>query len=190
MSTRSFIAKQIGDDKYLTIYCHCDGYLSYNGAMLIDHYNSEEKVDELLKLGNLSSLCKKLNPDPSKPHSFDYDERQKDVTIAYGRDRGDKNIEARTLTMEQLDDPNNWTEYVYIFNKDDGWKYFHSGQSEKGLRNIEEDLKKEYAMYGTERIPNHYGFVNQDIVDYLLEQQGLDTSSDSQLENAEPTVLM
>lgn len=190
MSTRSFIAKQIGDDKYLTIYCHSDGYLSYNGAMLIDHYDSEEKVDELLKLGDLSCLCKKLNPDPSKPYSFDYDERQEDVTIAYGRDRGDKNIEAQTLTMEQLDDPDNWIEYVYIFNKDDGWKYFHSGQSEKGLRDIEEDLKKEYAMYGTERIPDHYGFVTQDIVDYLLKQQGLETASDSQLENAEPTVLM
>ena len=190
MSTRSFIAKQIGDDEYLTIYCHSYGYLSYNGAMLIDHYNSEEKVDELLKLGDLSCLCKKLNPDPSKPHSFDYDERQEDVTIAYGRDRGDKNIEAQTLTMKQLDDPDNWTDYVYVFNKDNGWKYFKSGQSEKGLRDIEEDLKKEYAMYGTERIPNHYGFVTQNIVDYLLEQQGLNTSSDSQLENAEPTVLM
>ncbi len=190
MSTRSFIAKQIGDDEYLTIYCHSDGYLSYNGAMLIDHYNSEEKVDELLKLGDLSCLCKKLNPDPSKPHSFDYDERQEDVTIAYGRDRGDKNIEAQTLTMKQLDDPDNWTDYVYIFNKDNGWKYFKSGQSEKGLRDIEEDLKEEYAMYGTERIPNHYGFVTQDIVDYLLEEQGENVMSDSDLENAEPTVLM
>lgn len=48
MSTRSLIAKQIGEDAYLTIYCHSDGYLSYNGAMLIDHYNSEEKIDELI----------------------------------------------------------------------------------------------------------------------------------------------
>lgn len=190
MSTRSFIAKQIGEDEYLTIYCHSDGYLSYNGAMLIDHYNSEEKVDELLKLGDLSCLCKKLNPDPSKPHSFDFDERQDDVTIAYGRDRGDKNVEAQTLTMEQLDAPDNWTEYVYIFNKDNGWKYFHSGQSEQGLRDIEEDLQKEYATYGTERIPNHYGFVTQEIVDSLLDEQSNHVMSDAELENAEPTVLM
>ena len=190
MSTRSLIAKQIGEDAYLTIYCHSDGYLSYNGAMLIDHYNSEEKVDELLKLGDLSCLCKKLNPDPSEPHSFDYDERQENVTIAFGRDRGDTNVEAQTLTMEQLDAPDNWTEYVYIFNKDGGWKYFHSGQSEQGLRDIEEDLQKEYAMYGTERIPDHYGFVTQDIVDSLLKQQGLETEANTQLEDAEPTVLM
>lgn len=190
MSTRSFIAKQIGDDKYLTIYCHSDGYLSYNGAMLIDHYNSEERVDELLKLGDLSCLCKKLNPDPSEPHSFDYWERQKDVTVAYGRDRGETGTEAREYTMAQLDAPDNWTEYVYIFNKDDGWKYFHSGHSDEGLRDIEEDLQKEYAMYGTERISNHYGFVDQDIVDSLLEEQNNHVMSDAELENAEPTILM
>lgn len=190
MSTRSFIAKQIGDDEYLTIYCHSDGYLSYNGAMLIDHYNTEEKVDELLKLGDLSCLCQKLNPDPTKPHSFDYGERQKDVTVAYGRDRGETNIEARTYSMEKLDDPQNWTEYVYIFNKDNGWKYFRSGQSEQGLRDIEEDLKKEYAQYGVERLPNHYGFVSQDIVDSILEEQDTSFVNDEELQNVEPIILM
>lgn len=190
MSTRSYIAKQIGEDKYLTVYCHNDGYLSYNGAMLIDHYNSEEKVDELLKLGDLSCLCEKINPDPSKPHSFDYGERQKDVTVAYGRDRGESGTEAREYTMDQLDDPNNWTEYVYIFNKDNGWKYFHSGQSDQGLCDVEEDWEREYAMYGTERIPNHYGFVNQEIVDSLLKEQNENLISADELENAEPTVLM
>lgn len=190
MSTRSLIAKQVGNDKYLTIYCHSDGYLSYNGAMLIDHYNSEEKVDELLKLGDLSCLCKKLNPDPSMPHSFDYDKRQADVTVAYGRDRGETNIEARTLSMADLDNPENWTEYVYIFNKDNGWKYFKSGYSDDGLRDIEEDLKTEYARYGVDRIPDHYGFVTQDIVDYLLKEQEETVISDAELENAEPTVLM
>ncbi len=190
MSTRSYIAKQIGEDKYLTIYCHSDGYLSYNGAMLIDHYNSEEKVDELLKLGDLSCLCEKLNPDPSKPHSFDYHERQEDVTIAYGRDRGDKDTEAGEYTMAQLDDPNNWIAYVYIFNKDNGWKYFRSGHSDEGLQDIEEDLKEEYNLYGTDRIPGHYGFVNQEIVDYLLKEQNESMVSNAEPENAEPTVLM
>lgn len=35
MSTRSFIAKQTGEDEYLTVYCHSDGYLTYNGALLL-----------------------------------------------------------------------------------------------------------------------------------------------------------
>ena len=37
MSTRSYIAKQIGDNQFHTIYCHSDGYLTHNGAMLLDH---------------------------------------------------------------------------------------------------------------------------------------------------------
>ena len=86
MSTRSYIAKQIGDNKYRTIYCHSDGYLTYNGAMLLDHYNSPEKLDELLRLGDLSCLGVNINPDPSRPHSFDHKKRQDGVTVAYGRD--------------------------------------------------------------------------------------------------------
>ena len=92
--------------------------------------------------------------------------------------------------MGKLDDPQNWTEYVYIFNKDDGWKYFHSGQSEQGLRDIEEDLKREYAQYGVERLPNHYGFVSQDIVDSILEEQDTSFVNDEELQNVEPTILM
>ena len=62
MSTRSFIAKQIGDNEYLTVYCHNGGYLSYNGTLLADYYNTPEKVDELLKLGDLSYLQKACSP--------------------------------------------------------------------------------------------------------------------------------
>ena len=47
LSTRSFIAKQTGADEYLTVYCHSDGYLTYNGALLLDCYNTPEQVDEL-----------------------------------------------------------------------------------------------------------------------------------------------
>lgn len=115
MSTRSFIAKQIDNDSYLTIYCHSDGYLTYNGAMLIDIYNTSEMVDKLIALGDLSSLNIKLEPDPNYPHSFDYDKQQEDVTVAYGRDRNYKDTGARIMTLKELDDPENWTEYVYIF---------------------------------------------------------------------------
>ena len=71
MSTRSLIAKQIGEDKFRTIYCHCDGYLEHNGRILLEHYNTVEKLDELLGLGSLSFLAPKINPDTEKPHSFE-----------------------------------------------------------------------------------------------------------------------
>lgn len=181
MSTRSFIAKQIGDDQYRTIYCHSDGYLTYNGAMLVDHYNTPEVVDELLNLGDISSLGERLNPDPSQPHSFDYKQRQDGVTVAYGRDRGDKDIDAQIYSMRKLDDPNNWTAYVYIFTQDNEWKYFRARQSGDGLRDVNNDLESIYNEYGMTRPEGYYGFLTENIANELKrilaegqEQEGTD----------------
>ena len=91
MSTRSYICMEVGDDQYKTIYCHSDGYLSHNGALLLKYYSDREMVERLLERGDLSSLEKKIEPEPGHPHSFDWDKRQKDVCVFYGRDRVDKN---------------------------------------------------------------------------------------------------
>ena len=116
MSTRSFISVEQDDGSYKGVYCHSDGYLTYNGAMLLDHYNSGEKADALIALGDLSLLCEKLYPDPDKPHGFDYDKRQPDVTVAYARGPGEKNTEAQIVTPESA--LNSWGEYLYVFCKD------------------------------------------------------------------------
>ncbi len=170
MSTRSFIAKQIGADTYRTIYCHSDGYLTYNGALLLDRYNSEDMVDKLLALGDISYLGLELEPDPSKPHSYNFDERQAGVTLAYGRDRGEKNIDARNMSLKKLDDPYNWTEYVYIYSKEGVWKYFEAGHSGEGLRDVKDDLNAEYARYGIKRPEGYYGFLSEGIVEEMKEQ--------------------
>ena len=140
MSTRSYICMEVGDNRYKTIYCHFDGYLDYNGKMLTEYYNDRARVEKLLELGDLSILREKIDPAPDRHHGFDFNEQQKDVSVFYGRDRGDEGAAARIMTMEELDDPENWTEYVYIFNRDGQWKYFESGQSWKGLRDVREDL--------------------------------------------------
>lgn len=167
ISTRSNIAKKIGEDAYLTIYCHADGYLTYNGAMLLDNYNTPERVDALLALGDLSTLQEKLEPDPNSPHSFDYNERQKGVTVAYGRDRGDSETEARVFSLAQLNNESNWTEYVYIFDENNKWKYFRTGQAKNRLRDVGDDLEKEYQQYGMHRPSGYYGFLDDEIADYL-----------------------
>jgi hypothetical protein len=62
MATRSIIAKieakGIGgaDDTIKAVYCHNDGYLSNNGKKLDQHYADEDKVNELLAGGDMSSL--------------------------------------------------------------------------------------------------------------------------------------
>lgn len=97
----------------------------------------------------MSSLEKKIEPEPGHPHSFDWDKRQKDVCVFYGRDRGDKNIQAEPLTLEELDDPQNRTEYVYIFTREGQWKYFRYRESKKGLRDVQGDLRKELEEEAT-----------------------------------------
>ena len=125
MSTRSYICMEVGDNRYKTIYCHFDGYLDYNGKMLTEYYNDRARVEKLLELGDLSILREKIDPAPDRRHGFDFNEQQKDVCVFYGRDRGDEGAAARIMTMEELDDPEN---------------YFESGQSWKGLRDVREDL--------------------------------------------------
>lgn len=178
MSTRSFIAKQIGEDQYRTVYCHSDGYLTYNGALLLDHYNTPEKVDELLALGDLSVLDTRLYPDPDRPHSFDYDKRQDGVTVAYARDRGDRDTQADIKSLAQLDDPNNWTAYVYIYTKDNEWKYFRAGHSQEGLRDVDEDLETAYAEYNLTRPKGYYGFLSESVVEELRREYEMDLESD------------
>ena len=161
MSTRSFICVEQDDGSYKGVYCHSDGYLTYNGAMLLDHYNSREKADALIALGDLSLLCEKLYPDPDK--------RQPNVTVAYARDRGEKNTEARIVTPESALD--SWGEYLYVFCKDGKWRYYALCDDQPELRDVETDLAKEFEAMGIERPKDEYGFFPQERIDRLKKEQ-------------------
>jgi len=56
MATRSRIGIQLADDSVLSIYCHWDGYPEYNGVKLQQHFNTTEKVAELIDGGDISAL--------------------------------------------------------------------------------------------------------------------------------------
>ena len=56
MATRSYIGKRFEDNKIHYIYCHWDGYPSHNGVLLTDYYSTDDKVTELINLGDLSCL--------------------------------------------------------------------------------------------------------------------------------------
>lgn len=120
MGTRSNIRS--GDK---SIYCHWDGYPSHNGKILLEFYNTDEKVNELLSLGNISSLREKLKPEDGQEH--DFDNPAKNVTIAYHRDRG-----------EPLEF---WTEgcgedYFYVFHESE-W-YFKSTYDDDDYYNLKD----------------------------------------------------
>ena len=162
MSTRSYICIENEDKTITGIYCHSDGYLTYNGAMLIDHYKDRKKVEELISLGDVSTLQPKLYPKKDKCHSFEYDERQEGVCVFYGRDRGDTDIQASIVNFEELNE-NFLIEYVYIFGLDNKWRYFEGGKyNNTGLMEVEEGLKKEYQELGFNRPKNVYGYYTEE----------------------------
>ena len=155
MSTRSLIGIQRDKDKFECIYCHSDGYLSYNGAMLLDHYSDKEKVEKLLKLGSISLLERKLEPNPEQEHSFCFNKRQEDVVVAYTRDRGDEMEPSVTLSLDKMSDYG-WIEYSYFLDLDNKWKYIKN--PDKTIRDVKEDLDKEYKSMKIKRPKDFYGF--------------------------------
>lgn len=83
MSTRSRIGIVNADGTITSVYCHYDGYPEHNGIILRKYYNSEGSALDIVTLGDLSLLAKRLKTD--QPHS---DKNPiPNVTIAYHRDR-------------------------------------------------------------------------------------------------------
>jgi hypothetical protein len=156
MSTRSLITIEQPDGTYRAIYCHCDGYLTHNGAMLLDHYKDRSKVQELLNLGDISLLAPNVNPEPNKPHNFEYDKRQDGVVVAYQRDRGETNCDAKIMSLDELFEQS-WIEYFYIFDLKGEWKYYHYEQPYE-LKDVKVELEKQYENLGIKRLENFYGF--------------------------------
>jgi len=91
VSTRSSIAYLNKDGSVDSVYCHFDGYPEGVGSCLVNCHNNDEDAKHIIELGDMSHIEEKLDPDG--PHSFD--NPQHGVTVFYGRDRGEKNVDSR-----------------------------------------------------------------------------------------------
>ena len=67
MGTRSTIALEFADGTVEQVYCHWDGYLEHNGAILAEHYSDPFKLRDLIDLGDMSSLGERIGTQ----HAFD-----------------------------------------------------------------------------------------------------------------------
>lgn len=113
MATRSTIAVQHQDGTVSQIYAHWDGYLEHNGRLLETHYTTLELVEELVSLGDISSLRERIEP-LGTAHTFDTPEN--DVTIYYGRDRGEKDVSPQKFAnLSDYMENGGGQEYDYIF---------------------------------------------------------------------------
>ncbi len=59
MATRSRIGIELSDGSILSAYHHWDGYPEWLGRILTTHYNTKEKVSELIDGGDCSSIWTK-----------------------------------------------------------------------------------------------------------------------------------
>lgn len=128
MSTRGNIGVQQPDGSVHYVYHHSDSYPSYLGKMLLEHYNNREAAEAIVALGDLSYVDKRIAPDEGEDHHFDYHRRAPGVTVAYGRDRGEDNVDARTTNcIEDILEQEHAYCWVLGPNEDDGhWLYVNT----------------------------------------------------------------
>lgn len=142
MSTRSDIIVKRNDGKFARVYCHSDGYPAYNGQCLQRFYATYAKAMQLIRLGDLSSLAPLPAPPKGVAHSFDA--RAEGVTVAYRRDRKEKDVSAQVFETfadcrEDLADSD--TEYGYVF-QDGAWYVFDSSNIDSPLELLSDVLAK------------------------------------------------
>jgi len=130
MSTNSRIAVMHGT-VCKSVYCHWDGYLGYNGALLQEYYDSA-KANNLVALGDLSSLRR----DIGEKHAFSqfdvpaeevdaFNALTENMCTFYGRDRGEvttghKVAQTFVEFLEQCE--RSGAEYYYVMENDQ-WYY-------------------------------------------------------------------
>jgi len=148
MGTRSMIAIQNPYNKTVrAVYCHWDGYLEHNGAILQKHYSNSPKVNNLIALGDISSL----RPEIGEKHDFsrldstlpeaEYEALYGNMTTYYGRDRGETGTEFKVFdTLAKACDHYTWSDYYYCFKYTKAsdyttgeWHYKKAGERWKKL---------------------------------------------------------
>jgi hypothetical protein len=128
MATRSTIALEFADGTVQQVYCHWDGYLENNGAILQGHYVDPFKVRDLIDLGDISSLRTEVGVkhdfsrlDSTMPED-EYETKYGHMTTFYGRDRGEQGTGPKKFA-DYADYLENFVheEYAYILRTDGQW---------------------------------------------------------------------
>jgi len=134
MGTRSRIGIQLENGVIESIYCNFDGYPSYNGNILLTYYKDRNKVQQLIDLGDISSLG------PEIGEKQDFNNPSDDWTLVYGRDRGERGTQKTINTDGVVGFFGNdcGEEYFYLFTKDNKWLVSNSSEELVPLEGHEE----------------------------------------------------
>jgi len=86
MSTPSSIALHKSDGTVKQVYCNYDGYIKNGvGEMLKKYYKTEEKIEDLMNMGNISGLGKSIEC----PEGHSFHNRLPGYSVFYIRDRSE-----------------------------------------------------------------------------------------------------
>ena len=124
MATRSRIGLQLSDDSIVSVYCHYDGYPAHNGRVLRTHYDTIEKVRELIDGGDMS--CTWTNAgwnNETLPEMGPLYYTMRNETLESNAPRYDESI------FDFLDKENN-EEYAYIWTVNSKWVCMKMNQFE------------------------------------------------------------
>ena len=112
MATRSTIWLK-DENSYKGVYCHWDGYLSNNGKILLENYNTLEKVKELISFGSMSSLNTTI-----------------EKCVFYNRDREEDFDDYEVYSLEEMEEF--LEEYNYVF-QDNKWYVLDNSEDSEEL---------------------------------------------------------
>ncbi|MGG6055897.1 post-segregation killing protein PndC [Salmonella enterica] len=126
-------------DGIKSVYCHFDGHKKGVGALLENHYNTQEKAEELIAGGDISVLGERCD----KPEGHSFENPVDGYTVYYGRDRGEENKQARTYHSLALALKKEKQEYCWVF--DDG-RWYHEHHPISSLP-IDEYIVEDYECW-------------------------------------------
>ena len=129
MATRSRIGIELSDGSILSSYSHWDGYPEWMGRILRTHYNTKEKVADLIDGGDMSSPWTDGHCDDNTDGSYGPE---------YYSQRGD-NCPPRLdadLCVYLL--PDGAEEYHYLFTQKNEWICYNLNKFENKLPEVVE----------------------------------------------------
>lgn len=114
MSTRCSIGIFRDSGAVNSIYCHWDGYPTYVGKLLQEHYQNPAKLESLIAHGDLSSLA----PNIGTYNTFLPEKSNPNVCLFYARDRGEtgcapRRYPSRGRFLQAA--KQSWAEYAYLY---------------------------------------------------------------------------
>ena len=126
MATRSRIGIELNDGSILSAYHHWDGYPQWLGRILNTHYNTKEKVADLIDGGDMSCAWtnERWNKDLNEFGGATSNKEGTEYGPQYYSQRGENCPPRLDDIFEFLDKENN-EEYAYIWTVNDEWKAFN-----------------------------------------------------------------